>query len=104
MAGDPRDVTPTNVGSPLRDAAVDPEPTDYLPPTNAGADGELGNPHGPHVVAPGIHAEQGIRPVRPGAVSDDPATQSQDETAHLVEHVPEAATPAPVEPDPDTGA
>lgn len=33
--------------SPLRDAAVDPSPGDYLPPVNAGT----ANPHGPSVVS-----------------------------------------------------
>lgn len=91
---DPRDVTTAHVGTRLRDAAVDPRPGDFLPPTNAGADGELGNPHGPHVVAPGIHGSEQLRPVRPGPVSDDPAVQSAEETAHLVAHVPDAGTPA----------
>jgi hypothetical protein len=31
----------------IRDAAVDPRPEDFLPPTNAGQ----ANPHGPEVVA-----------------------------------------------------
>ncbi|RBY94086.1 hypothetical protein DQ244_01620 [Blastococcus sp. TBT05-19] len=35
------------VGAPLRDAAVDPQPGDFLPPTNAGA----ADPHGPAVLA-----------------------------------------------------
>ncbi len=35
------------VGAKLRDAAVDPRPTDLLPPSNAGQ----ANPHGPAVVA-----------------------------------------------------
>lgn len=39
------------VGTRLRDAAVDPKPEDFLPPTNAGQ----ANPHGPEVVAPEIH-------------------------------------------------
>lgn len=71
--------TVTMVGTPLRDAAVDPAPGDFLPPTNAGVE----DPHGPLVVSPGIHALQDMRPVRPGAVSDDPATQETDETGHL---------------------
>lgn len=82
MVADPRDVTVVKHGTPLRDAAVDPLPTDFLPPVNAGKVGEEGNPHGPNVYSPGIHAEQGIRPVRPGVVSDDPATQSTDESTH----------------------
>ena len=87
MSSDPRDLTITTHGTPLRDAAVDPEATDFLPPVNAGLVGEEGNPHGPNVVAPGIHAEQGIRPVRPGPVDPDPATQSEEESAHAEAHV-----------------
>jgi hypothetical protein len=37
----------TQVGTPLRDASVDPHEDDYLPPTNAGA----ADPHGPDVVS-----------------------------------------------------
>lgn len=98
MSADPRDYATTQVGSPLRDAAVDPQPVDFLPPTNAGADGELGNPHGPSVVAPGIHAADQVHRIRPGAVSDDPDVQSDEETEHMVTTTqPQAATP---EPDP----
>ncbi|MEV8177197.1 Ig-like domain-containing protein [Cellulosimicrobium funkei] len=79
---DPRDVTDVQIGTRLRDAAVDPRPDDFLPPTNAGEPGELGNPHGPTVVSPEIHASQGVRPVRPGEVSPVAATQSAQETAH----------------------
>lgn len=94
MSADPRDYTgPIVTGTPLRDAAVDPLPGDFLAPTNAGAAGELGNPHGPSVVSPEIHASEGARPIRPGVVSDDPATQDTDETAHLVDTQPNADTP-----------
>lgn len=79
---DPRDVTDVQIGTSLRDATVDPRPDDFLPPTNAGEPGELGNPHGPTVVSPEIHASEGVRPVRPSAVSSTPATQSADETEH----------------------
>lgn len=104
MTADPREIKDTQHGTPIRDGAVTPRDGDYLPPTNAGKPGELGNPHGPHVVAPEIHASQGTRPVRPGPVDPDPTTQSTDETTHLVEHVPTAATPAATEPDdPGTG-
>ena len=88
-------------GTPLRDGAVDPQDPDFLGPTNAGAEGELGNPHGPHVVNPGIHASENLRPVRPGPVSSDPATQSAQETAHLTEHVFEDAAAGGPEPDPE---
>lgn len=78
---DARDVgQPTPFGSKLRDAAVDPEPSDFLPPTNAGK----ANPHGPLVVAPGIHAE-GPAGIKPGEVHvDDPDEQAKDETALAV--------------------
>lgn len=65
---DPRDVSEEKVGTALRDAAVDPAEGDFLPPTNAGEPGELGNPHGPHVVSPGIHAVSGPGPIVPGPV------------------------------------
>ena len=70
------------VGSPLRDAAVEPAPTDFLPPTRAGE----ADPHGPLVVAPQVHAS-GPKGVRPGRVDvDAPAEQSADET-ELAERV-----------------
>ncbi len=64
----------------MRDAAVDPESSDFLPPTNAGDE----DPHGPLVISPGIHGEQGMHPVTPGAVSSTAATQEAAETAHMV--------------------
>ena len=85
MPLDPRTLTDEQVGTRLRDGAVDPRDGDFLGPTNAGVEGELGNPHGPTVVNPEIHAMQDNRPVRAGAVSDDAATQSADETEHLQE-------------------
>lgn len=42
------------IGTPLRDAAVDPRPGDHLPPSNAGVEGEQGNPHGPNATAPEV--------------------------------------------------
>lgn len=39
------------LGTPLRDAAVDPRPEDFQAPTNAGREGQSGNPHGPTVVS-----------------------------------------------------
>ena len=86
MSSDPREVTTTVHGTPLRDAAVNPADTDFLPPINAGLPGEAGNPHGPNVIAPGIHASNQFRPVRPGPVDPDPAAQSEDESAHASEH------------------
>ena len=101
MSSDPREVTTTVHGTPLRDAAVDPEATDFLPPINAGLPGEEGNPHGPNVIAPGIHASNQFRPVRPGPVDSDPETQSEEESAHASEHLyPTAETPD--DPDPET--
>lgn len=93
MVLDPRTVVDQQIGTKLRDAAVDPKPSDFLPPTNAGAVGELGNPHGPSVVSPGIHGNQGIRPIVSGVVSSDAATQEAAETAHTVVWQPDAATP-----------
>lgn len=95
MPLDPREDHNVHYGTRLRDGAVDPRPGDFLGPTNAGAEGDLGNPHGPHVVNPEIHGSAGIRP---GLVSSDPATQSEEETAFLHERQPQTAPP---EPDPD---
>lgn len=66
----------TPVGTRLRDAAVDPQPGDFLPPTNAGQ----ANPHGPEVVSPGLHATPPA-PIAPGPVPRDPAEQEAKETA-----------------------
>ena len=63
------------VGTKLRDAAVDPRKRDFLPPTNAGE----ANPHGPAVVAPGIHAVPPA-PIVPGPVSDSAKEQEAIET------------------------
>jgi hypothetical protein len=78
---DPRDLGTDGdgvevVGTRLRDAAVDPQPGDFLPPTNAGVE----NPHGSLVVSPGLHASA-PGPIAPGAVSSDPGTQQAKETA-----------------------
>lgn len=97
MSSDPREVTATVHGTPLRDAAVDPNESDFLPPVNAGLPGEEGNPHGPNVYAPGIHASNQFRPVRPGVVADDPDVQSDDETAHAREHIDPEPDPEPAE-------
>lgn len=48
---------PEQVGTATRDGAVDPRPDDYLGPSNAGEPGELSNPHGPHVISPGLPDE-----------------------------------------------
>lgn len=50
FTGDPRDIEAqgeVQIGARIRDAAVDPQPEDFLPPTNAGK----ADPHGPHVQA-----------------------------------------------------
>ncbi len=74
---DPHTHKDDTFGSPLRDAAVDPLPSDYLPPINAGKF----HPHSSKVVAPGIHAV-GPAPIRPGEVFvDDAAKQEAAETA-----------------------
>lgn len=75
---DPRDVTHETVGTPLRDAAVDPEPSDFLAPLNAGD----ANPHGPGVVSPEIHAS-GPSGIRPGDVFvEDTDKQEKREKAY----------------------
>lgn len=91
---DPRDSTAEQVGTPLRDAAVDPHKDDFLPPTNAGKPGEEGNPHGPNVVAPELHASQGVRPVKGGDVADSAEAQETAETAHTEQDTFEATAPA----------
>lgn len=98
MPIDPRTLEDEQVGTKLRDGAVDPKVGDFLGPSNAGED----NPHGPTVVNPGLHALQDVRPVRPGAVSDDADTQSADETEHLQEWHTGTVPPEP-DPDPDEG-
>lgn len=65
------------LGTPLRDAAVDPMPQDFLPPTNAGE----ADPHGPLVVSPQLHGSE-TGPIRPGEVFvDDLPRQQAAETA-----------------------
>lgn len=82
---DPRDSTVEQVGTALRDSAVDPHEEDFLPPTNAGKPGSEGNPHGPHVVSPELHASQGVRPVKGGPVEEadeqEPAELTHAEAA-----------------------
>jgi len=94
---DPREVTEEVIGTRLRDAAVDPEPTDFLAPINAGD----GNPHGPEVVSPEIHAS-GPAGVRPGEVfvedvSKQETRESEFASARLIENATAAeATKAEV--------
>lgn len=77
------------LGTPLRDAAVDPQAVDFLPPTNAGE----AHPHSRKVVSPGLHAGA-PGPIAPGPVSKDPAEQEAKETA-LAEAVFVDGTPVP---------
>jgi hypothetical protein len=81
---DPRDASVVVLGTRLRDAAVDPQAVDFLPPLNAGEVGADGNPHGSNVVAPGIHAN-GDRPPLPGPVGT-PAEQEAAESAAAATH------------------
>jgi hypothetical protein len=74
---DPREHTGEQVGTELRDAAVDPHPEDFLAPVNAGKEGEAGNPHGPNVVAPQIHASSG-QAVVPGPVGRYEVEETDD--------------------------
>lgn len=76
-AVDSRDVTPATVGTPVRDAAVDPADGDFLVPLGAGE----ADPHGPDVVSPGLHASQDVRPVR-GKRVREAAQQDRDESSH----------------------
>ncbi|TQJ60485.1 hypothetical protein FBY30_2753 [Arthrobacter sp. SLBN-83] len=89
---DPRDVSGTEqLGTALRDAAVDPQEGDFLAPTNAGK----ANPHGPEVIAPEIHASEGVRPVKPGDVHvDDTAKQDKAESTHVTDPTATPAAPA----------
>ena len=93
---DARDAgVPILIGSPLRDAAVDPKPWDFLPPTNAGE----ADPHGPLVVAPGLHGV-GPKPIRGGEVFvGEPKKQGAAETA-LAEAVLVEGQPATVNAEP----
>lgn len=87
---DPREVGLQVVGTELRDAAVDPEPGDFLPPVNAGED----NPHGSSVVSPEIHAS-GPAGIRPGVVFVEDTDKQQEResefaAARLVDGTPAA--------------
>lgn len=88
---DPRDYEGDEVvGTKLRDAAVDPQPEDFLAPINAGE----ANPHGPTVVSPEIHAS-GPAGIRPGVVFiEDPEKQDERESewakARLIDQMPAA--------------
>lgn len=77
--------TPTTLGAPLRDAAVDPAPGDYLPPTGAGT----ADPHSEAVVSPTLAPVQGeaMAPTKTskGKAKPAPAVDAADDdaTAHL---------------------
>lgn len=91
-AYDPHRNPVQQVGTPARDAAIDPRPEDFLAPTNAGE----ADPHGPEVVSPGLHGVEGVRPVRPGDVADEPDVQEADETEHTEEaQAAEGEVPSP---------
>lgn len=92
MTLDPRTVKVQKIGTPLRDGAVDPRPEDFLGPSNAGKPGELGNPHGPHVVNPELHGVQDNHPIRPGVVANDLDVQAANEAAHVEEFLAPAPT------------
>lgn len=79
------------VGTRLRDAAVDPKPGDFLAPTNAGQ----ANPHGPTVVAPGVHATPPT-PIVPGPVSSSARAEEAAETEAAKAALTEASGPVPV--------
>lgn len=89
------------MGTRLRDAAVDPQPEDFLAPINAGQE----NPHGSKVVSPEIHAS-GPSGIVPGNVFvEDPEKQEQREKeyaeARLIEQVPAAEAVDRMVPDID---
>ncbi|MBM4497537.1 hypothetical protein MWT96_20785 [Prescottella equi] len=77
---DSREVTEEQVGTKVRDAAVDPRPEDFLAPVNAGK----ADPHGPKVVSPEVHATP-EQVVRPGKVSGDAKVQDKAESDHAAE-------------------
>lgn len=81
---DPRDVTTTVVGSPARDAAVDPRPGDFRAPVNAGE----ANPHGPEVYAPGLPGG-GLQPTAP-PVEREEAAGAQETTGRPPQSEPVA--------------
>lgn len=97
---DAREASHTQLGTPLRDAAVDPEKSDFLAPINAGK----ADPHGPTVVSPEIHGS-GPKGIKPGDVHvDEPAKQEADEKALakavLIENQPHAVANAQVSDEP----
>ena len=79
---DARDVEAMSEGTRLRDAAVDPQPGDFLAPVNAGT----ADPHGPLVVSPEIHAS-GPAGIRPGEVHVDDVEAQDSAESELAESV-----------------
>lgn len=75
---DPRDVTPAKVGTPVRDAAVDPAPGDHLAPTGAGT----ADPHSDAVVSPTL-GEITVEPAKPTSKGRSKASAGDDDTSHL---------------------
>lgn len=87
---DPREIEDGTVGTKLRDAAVDPQPEDFLAPINAGE----ANPHGSSVVSPEIHAS-GPAGITPGNVFvEDPEKQEKREKEYAQARLIEGATAA----------
>lgn len=90
---DPRNhVATVQHGTRMRDAAVNPIPAvDFLEPSNAGVEGELGNPHGPSVVSPGLHGDESVRTIKDGPVSPNADTQDAAERTTLAASQPQTA-------------
>jgi hypothetical protein len=88
---DPHTHKDESFGSPLRDAAVDPEPEDYLAPVNAGK----AHPHSSKVVSPGIHTV-GPAPIRPGEVYVDDVARQEAEELELAKRVLVDSEPATI--------
>ena len=82
MPIDPRTLEDEQVGTKLRDGAVDPKVGDFLGPSNAGED----NPHGPTVVNPGPARPAGRSPsTARRRVAKIPQRRTPRKTAHLNE-------------------
>ena len=90
---DPRDAAYDDelIGTPLRDAAVNPQAKDFLGPTNAGVVGPNGNPHGNTVVNPQVRDSR--NPI-PGTVGT-PAQQETAAYADLNARLPSTVTQPP---------
>lgn len=86
QAPDPREVTTTVVGAPVRDAAVDPKPGDFRPPVNAGE----ANPHGPEVYAPGLPGG-GLQPTAP--TTDPVDSENEADLSNVESPRPPQAAP-----------